>query len=385
MPWRKYSRWPRAANNSDAVFFSDFESFEPALGAAAAFVASPIWDGQERVGVLVFQVSNAEFDNVVSGNRNWERDGLGKTGDTRMVGADYVLRSNERGFIENPDRYFAETMAMRKLSADSQMRTRVFGTTALQQQVRLPSVEMGLAGKEGTIIEQGLDDRHETGFIRAYQHSGHALDDGSSRMDLDEALAPVHDLRNQLRLWGIIIALLTALAARALSLVIVRPVEKLLHAAQKVGAGDLSVNVPVTSKDELGQLTGTFNKMVKDIRESVDETHRQADELRKQQQFLEDSEAKFRTMYESSGDAMVLLDSDRFSGLQWGRPKLLSDAEPGRSFFSTSWKIFRLRINRTWRTQGDLAQKISAAMQEGSHRFEWMLRCTRAQCSQLTC
>jgi PAS domain S-box-containing protein len=362
----------KASDNSDAVFFSDFESFEPALGAAAAFVASPIWDGQERLGVLVFQVSNAEFDRVVSGNRDWERDGLGKTGDTRIVGADFVLRSNERGFIESPDRYFAETMAMRKLSEDSKMRTRVFGTTALQQDVRLPSVEMGLDGKEGTIIEFGLDDRQKLVSFGPIRVLGtHWM--MSSRMDLDEALAPVYDLRRRLWRWGLAIALLTALAALALTRAIVRPVETLLGAAQRVGAGDLTVHVPVTSKDELGQLSGTFNKMVKDIRESVDETHRQADELRKQQQFLKDSEAKFRTMYESSGDAMVLLDETGFLDCN-GAALVFFGCRTREEFLSHKLEDFSALQQSSGGDSAELAQKIESAMQEGSHRFEWTLR-----------
>jgi PAS domain S-box-containing protein len=362
----------RATDKSDAVFFSDFESFEPAMGAAAAFVASPIWDGQERLGVLAFQVSNAEFDRVVSGNRNWERDGLGKTGDTRIVGSDFVLRSNERGFIENPDRYFAETMAMRKLSEDSKMRTRVFGTTALQQEVRLPSVKMGLAGQEGTIIELGLDDRQKLVSFGPLNVLGtHWM--MASQIDLDEAVAPVYDLRHRLRLWGLILALLTALAALSLTRVIVRPVERLLHAAQRVGAGDLTVNVPVTSKDELGVLTGTFNKMVTDIREKVDETHRQADELRKQQQFLKDSEAKFRTMYESSGDAMVLLDATGFLDCN-GAALSFFGCRTREEFLQHKLEDFSAPDQSGEADTGELARKISSAMQEGSHRFEWTLR-----------
>ena len=362
----------KAADDTDAVVFADFESFEPALGAAAAFVASPIWDDQERLGILVFQVSNAEFDRVVSGNRSWERDGLGKTGDTRIVGADFVLRSNERGFIENPDRYFAENKLKRKMSDVTVMRTRVFGTTALQQEVRASSVEMGLAGHEGTIIEQGQDDRQKLVSFGPIDVLGtHWM--MASRIDLDEALAPVYDLRRRLWRWGLLIALLTALAALGLTRAIVRPVEKLLNAAQKVGAGDLTVHVPVTSKDELGQLSGTFNTMVKDIREKVDETHRQADELRKQQQFLKDSESKFRTMYESSGDAMVLLDETGFLDCNSAALGFFG-CRTREEFLSHKLEEFSAPQQADATEPANLAQKISSAMEEGNHRFEWTLR-----------
>jgi class 3 adenylate cyclase len=46
-----------------------------------------------------------------------------------------------------------------------------------------------------------------------------------------------------------------------------RPVRILSSAMSKVAAGDLAVRVPVTSNDEVGELTGQFNRMVDGLRE----------------------------------------------------------------------------------------------------------------------
>ena len=48
----------------------------------------------------------------------------------------------------------------------------------------------------------------------------------------------------------------------------VRPVEKLAHAAEKVAAGDLSQELPVTGKDEVGRLTRSFNEMIAKLRQN---------------------------------------------------------------------------------------------------------------------
>jgi two-component system nitrogen regulation sensor histidine kinase NtrY len=56
----------------------------------------------------------------------------------------------------------------------------------------------------------------------------------------------------------------------AISRRVTRRVLQLAEATQKVGAGDLGVNVPVNDDDEVGDLTRAFNGMVRDMRESRD-------------------------------------------------------------------------------------------------------------------
>jgi len=54
----------------------------------------------------------------------------------------------------------------------------------------------------------------------------------------------------------------------ALARRVTRRVLQLAEATQQVGAGDLTVNVPVHDDDEVGDLTRAFNGMVRDMRES---------------------------------------------------------------------------------------------------------------------
>jgi len=50
----------------------------------------------------------------------------------------------------------------------------------------------------------------------------------------------------------------------------VRPVLALAEGAERVRSGDLTVQLPVTSEDELGILTGGFNSMVSTLQEKTD-------------------------------------------------------------------------------------------------------------------
>ena len=55
--------------------------------------------------------------------------------------------------------------------------------------------------------------------------------------------------------------------AVALATVLSRPIFRLVEATHAIGGGNLAVEVPVTTQDELGVLTASFNRMVRSLRE----------------------------------------------------------------------------------------------------------------------
>jgi len=73
---------------------------------------------------------------------------------------------------------------------------------------------------------------------------------------------------------GLIATFLAILVALWLSSRLLRPVQQLTQAAEKLSAGDLSQQVPVEGKDELSTLAKTFNLMTESLRQS--ESRRQA-------------------------------------------------------------------------------------------------------------
>jgi serine phosphatase RsbU (regulator of sigma subunit) len=52
---------------------------------------------------------------------------------------------------------------------------------------------------------------------------------------------------------------------------LVRPIKKLEEGAEKITKGNLGATVPVETKDEIGRLTQTFNKMSKDLKKNTEE------------------------------------------------------------------------------------------------------------------
>jgi methyl-accepting chemotaxis protein len=79
----------KVASWQNMVAFVDYELYQPCFAAPASFVAAPIFDGEEKVGVAVFQMPINRIDDVI--NRKPEANS--KT-ESCIVGPDSLLRSN---------------------------------------------------------------------------------------------------------------------------------------------------------------------------------------------------------------------------------------------------------------------------------------------------
>lgn len=258
-----------ATNNPNDVYFSDFEPYEASEGEPTQYVASPIWDGQQRVGVFALQLSTVAIENVVTGNHRWERDGLGQTGESAIIGQDYLLRTNAREYLQDPDGFLAKLKTYGG-SEETLNRIRTYKTTILQIPVKFATVTSALEGKEGTSIEKDSvgGGRSLVSYMPLHVEDLHwAIE---SRMSLNEALMPVSEMRRLFGWWGAGLLLLTIIAAWLMTRQILQPINALVGAARKVAAGDLTAQVEWKWKDELGLLSDTFNSMTKSIREKTE-------------------------------------------------------------------------------------------------------------------
>jgi adenylate cyclase len=87
---------------------------------------------------------------------------------------------------------------------------------------------------------------------------------GFSKLAVTDA---VTEARTQALYVTAFMILLGVAGAVALATVLSRPIFRLVEATQVIGAGNLTVEVPVTTHDELGVLTDSFNRMVRSLRE----------------------------------------------------------------------------------------------------------------------
>jgi PAS domain S-box-containing protein len=121
-----------------------------------------------------------------------------------------------------------------------------------------PAIEAALAGRSGAASYANYADVPVVGAYRWMPQLELAL---VSEMAQEEAFAPARDLATTTVLVGIVCALVLGLVVLLLGRGIVRPVLALTSAAARVADGDLHATAPVTSRDEVGTLTGVFNAM----------------------------------------------------------------------------------------------------------------------------
>jgi methyl-accepting chemotaxis protein len=70
----------------------DFSPYEANQGLPTAYVGAPLFDHGDLVGVMAVQVSHQKINAIMA-----DREGLGSTGETYLVGADKLMRSDAFG------------------------------------------------------------------------------------------------------------------------------------------------------------------------------------------------------------------------------------------------------------------------------------------------
>jgi len=258
----------------------DFDQYKPSYGAPAAFIAAPIFDQSTFVGVLALQFPVDEINRVMTGNKNWQNDGLGYSGETYLVGQDHTMRSVSRFLIEEPDRYL-ELLQNNHVSDDTIEAMQRFGTSILLQDVNTEAVQEALAQREGTRV---IDDYRGISVLSAYA----PLDIPGlnwailSEMDLAEAYAPVYAFQRVILIWATLIILLITIASMLLSYIFIKPINTLITSAKKIGEGHMDALVTLNSQDEFGELARAFNDMVHSLQaktEMIEQKNRENEEL----------------------------------------------------------------------------------------------------------
>ena len=216
----------RAALNPSAagkVNFHDFKSYAPSNGVPASFMSTSILDQAGKIkGVVVFQMPIERLDKLMQ-----QRAGLGQTGETYIVGSDYLMRSDSR---------FSET------------------STILKTEIRTHQVELALNNNNGILVGQ---DYRGVPVVAAYKPFKFMETEWAilAEQDYSEAFASVQEMRNKLLIGGLFGILAIAAIGMFLGRRLSRPLSDTTEIMSRLADGNTEINVPgMERKDEIGQI-----------------------------------------------------------------------------------------------------------------------------------
>jgi methyl-accepting chemotaxis protein len=237
----------------DQVYLTDAARFE---GEVAIFVGSPVFDPPDsanQVGILAYR---ARFEQVNDAMRG--AAGLGATGDSYLVGADGLWRSDSRHLAE---------LGVESTILNPQENLRIGGEAFTR----------AMAGETGTRLTTNYRDRtvlaswapltlkeltatDETGFYKKISTAIHWA--VIAEIEQREVQAPAVALAGLTGGVTLVAIALVVVAALLLSGNLVRQIRAINELFAQIGIGNLKARARVVSSDESGAMARSLNAML---------------------------------------------------------------------------------------------------------------------------
>jgi methyl-accepting chemotaxis protein len=252
--------------NEKATYLTDFAPYGPSYNAQASFISSPIFSDGKIIAVLIFQMPIDRIDAVMTYNQTWEKNGLGKTGQTYLVGHNKLMHSNDRLLLENKERFIqkAKAISLPNKTID-EIASR--GTTIGLLEINNTAVNEAIAGKEGLVIDKNYFNEPSLSAFKPLKI--HGMDwIIISEQSQSEAFSPIESLKNNvyttLTIVSVIALIIGAFLGLLLSRVIIRPINNMVKMMYDIaeGEGNLTQRLPAKSNDELAELAKGINLFI---------------------------------------------------------------------------------------------------------------------------
>jgi len=224
------------------VAMVDFAQYAPS-NSAASFIGVPQFaENGDVEAVIALQLSTEHLDSIMQ-----EKTGMGETGESYLVGEDFLMRSDSR---------FSKESTILKKKVDT-----VATRNAINNQPGMGAI----ADYRGIKV------------LSSYTHLGldKILDSNFdwviiSEIDEAEALAPVWTLGLKILWASIILLVLISLVGYFSSRSIVRPLKELAGHVVRMADGDLTVSMtPSKRSDEVGVLMNAFHTTLGTLRDQT--------------------------------------------------------------------------------------------------------------------
>ncbi|MCZ4281108.1 methyl-accepting chemotaxis protein [Kiloniella laminariae] len=216
----------QASKQAGHITFIDFAPYSPSYGAPASFMATPIITTTGFQGALVFQMPIDRINSILQLST-----GMGRSGETYVVGNDYLMRSDSR------------------LSNEP---------TILKTKVETETVRLALEGQSGV---ETVPDYRGIPVVSAYvplnfQGIRWAM---IAEIDEEEVLESSNEAAIYILLIGLVVLVLVALLGWYFARSIVRPIQQSTNEMLKLADGDKTFEVSGRDRsDEIGDMASAL-------------------------------------------------------------------------------------------------------------------------------
>lgn len=268
-----------SSNRADRVSFTDFEFYVPANLAPTAWMVAPIPATGKPDGVLAFQFPITKINKILTFDKKWADAGMGNTGETVLAGPDFLMRSDSRLFLEDPEEYRRRVIDAGTPPDIPDIAIRQGGTTLIQP-LSTEVQKEAQKGLSGTMVtkdylgDESLESYAPIGTLTSLHWSI------TAKISTSEAFAQEATFTRTVVLATTGIIFLVCLLAALLAQVFLRPIRRLEAGVQRIAGGDYDVEIPVETRDEIGELTGMFNEMSRSLSVKEDLLNEQRAQIR---------------------------------------------------------------------------------------------------------
>lgn len=243
----------------------DFSPYVASYGAAALFIARPLFLDGKNIGVLAFQLPMEQINTIMTGSYDWVNSGLGESGESYLVNNGLKAASVSRFLIEDANSYI-NSLRQANITENVINEIALRGSNIGIQTIDTSSVRAALSGETGS--HTILDYRHVPVLSSYTPISFPGLHWALiSEIDTEEAFQSAEDLTSSIFKTALVslfgASVLTVVIGLFFSKKLTAPIIELNRFIEDISVNkELSKRMVVTGKDEISEITTNLNGLL---------------------------------------------------------------------------------------------------------------------------
>ncbi|MFQ5559152.1 MAG: methyl-accepting chemotaxis protein, partial [Nitrospinota bacterium] len=251
----------RIKEDPSANWIEDFSLYEPLNGAPSLFVATALRDENGTMaGIIAGKVLASEINTILL-----ERTGLGRTGETYLVGNDRLMRSDS--FLDKENRTL-------KASLNGNRKTNGVDTEAVNLAFQGETATKKITGYLGKKVLSAFTPlkTHGLNWILA------------AEIEEEEAIETTREIKQFISLMLVAVIAIVVGLAILVARGITTPILRAVGIANQLAKGDLTIQIDVKEKDERGEFFKALKNMVEGLKKVVVEVRNASVEVKSESQ-----------------------------------------------------------------------------------------------------